>query len=205
MDRKNFITVFLLFIHVLRQGIVLVNGVYGVEWMPPSWRGLPLYCPAWCSSRELCCNCHSRSVFDFDNNPCRASIRAVGGLVDNSCNGNTVLEHTLSRLYNFPENICDIPGITKIILSENFILDIPNLSCLSNLTYLDLSSNNIATLRQASLVENRNLRFVDLSFNSITHIEAGVLESLSFFHNESESKLDDDIGRHGFDDNKVFL
>lgn len=188
MEVNIFLKASFLYLSVLRQCVVLGNNPFGVEWMPPNWHGLPLYCPEWCESTgnrymnsiELCCNCHSNSVFDFDNNPCRANISSLGDLVNNGCKGNTVLEHKFQRLYKFPDNMCDYPGITKIILSGNLILDVPNLACLSNLTYLDLSMNKITTLRQVSLIGNRNLRFVDLSFNSITQIETGVLDSLSF-------------------------
>lgn len=202
MEINIFLKASVLFLSVLRQCVVLGNNPFGEEWRLQHWDGLSLYCPGWCKStdnlilysKELCCNCHSITAFDFDNNPCRANISSLGEIVDGGCKGNTVLQHTFPKLYKFPDNVCDNPGITKIVFSGNLILDIPNLACLSNLTYLDLSRNKITTLRQASLVNNKNLRFVDLSSNSITHIETGVLESLSFLtmnlRNNSISTLD---------------
>ena len=135
-----------------------------MEWSPTGWDGLPLFCPSSCQQEAfhaLCCQCRSLSVFDFDKTPCRLRVSAGGEITPNNCEANTVLEHTYQNLYKFPENICDFPEITKIILSGNLILDIPDLSCLTNLTYLDLSWNKITTLQNVSLVEKRNIRFVD--------------------------------------------
>ena len=176
----------LYFVFVLHLGAVISSGPSGgewVEWSPTGWDGLPLYCPSYClqeTFHALCCQCESLSVFDFDQTPCRVGVSAGGEIIPNNCEGSTVLENTFHNLYKFPKNICDFPGITKIILSGNLILEIPDLSCLANLTYLDLSWNKITTLRNASLVGNRNLRSVNLSYNAITHIETGVLDSLAF-------------------------
>ena len=154
-----------------------------MEWSPTGWDGLPLFCPSSCQQEAfhlLCCQCRSLSVFDFDQTACRLGVSAGGKITPNNCEANTVLEHTYQNLYKFPKNICDFPSITKIILSGIFILEIPDISCLANLTYLDLSWNKITTLRNASLVGNRNLRSVNLSYNAITHMETGVLDSLTF-------------------------
>lgn len=84
----------------------------------------------------------------------------------------------MSILQFLPKNICHFPGITKINLAFNLITDIPNLSCIQNLTDLNLSYNKLSSLPK-SLTHNRNLRTVDLSGNYITRLETGVLAALS--------------------------
>ncbi|XP_062577146.1 uncharacterized protein LOC134239024 [Saccostrea cucullata] len=91
------------------------------------------------------------------------------------------LDYTFRNLQTFPRNLCDFPFIKLIRLSDNLLTGIPSLSCLPNLEILELSRNKISSLRKASLIHNRNLGYVDLSYNLITYIETGVLE-LSTFH-----------------------
>ncbi|XP_061190045.1 uncharacterized protein LOC133197875 [Saccostrea echinata] len=91
------------------------------------------------------------------------------------------LDYTFRNLQTFPENLCAFPLIKIIRLSGNLLTDIPALSCLPSLEILLLARNKISALKKVSLIHNKNLKYVDLSYNLIAYIETGVLE-LSSFH-----------------------
>uniref|UniRef100_A0A8W8HN53 TIR domain-containing protein n=1 Tax=Magallana gigas TaxID=29159 RepID=A0A8W8HN53_MAGGI len=154
-------------------------------WFPQGWSGYVLYCSNACKNVPLignkldsCCACHSKSVWDFSGTVSHLNVSNDGYLEGNKSARNIHVNFVKENLQFLPKNICHFPGITKINLAFNLITDIPNLSCIQNLTDLNLSYNKLSSLPK-SLTHNRNLRTVDLSGNYITRLETGVLAALS--------------------------
>ncbi|XP_048734523.1 uncharacterized protein LOC125650348 [Ostrea edulis] len=155
-------------------------------WKPRGWKGLQLYCPKQCNispstgdTKDVCCACKAESLLDYNHHFSHLNISKDGRLEGNTSADNIAVDYSGKHLVDFPHNICDFPGITRINFSSNHILEIPNLSCLPNLTHLDLSWNSLSALSNDSLTENWNLRFVNLSHNFITYIETGVLATMA--------------------------
>ena len=183
MDNDGLTTSLLRF--VIFTSIVLDDKAHGsntFSWRPQGWDGFPMFCPNTCKNaspggktRENCCACNAKSVWDFSKTFARVNVTSDGLLEGNVSARNIHVHFVQKYLKNFPANICDFPGITRINFSRNLIIDIPSLSCLPNLTHLDLSRNMISAVFKTSLIENRNLRIVDLSNNYITRLEIGTL------------------------------
>lgn len=178
-----------IFLSFCRAVVIVCDMDYNeaFRWIPNGWTGQALYCPDTChpvlgdreGSRESCCACSGRSIIYNVSDITYLGVQ-VNGLIEGRVSSRaSVLVHRSNGLQLFPSNICDFTAIIKIDLSNNLILDISNLQCLVNLTRLDLSKNKISVLRKHSLTKNRNLRFVDLSKNSITYLETGVLGTMS--------------------------
>jgi len=80
-------------------------------------------------------------------------------------------------LYNFSEAIYSLTGLKKLILrghGSNFVYS-ELLANLTNLEYLDLSSNNMKSFPEA-ISQLTNLQYLDLSFNSFTTISDAICE-----------------------------
>uniref|UniRef100_A0A8W8HN70 TIR domain-containing protein n=1 Tax=Magallana gigas TaxID=29159 RepID=A0A8W8HN70_MAGGI len=155
------------------------------QWKPQGWNGYVLFCPIACknvsiggTTKEGCCACHSKSVWDFSGTVSQLNLSNDGYLEGNKSARNIHVNFVKENLQFLPKNICNFPGITKINLSFNLITNIPNLSCVPNLTDLNLSYNKLSLLPK-TLTQNRNLRTVDLSGNYITRLETGVVAALS--------------------------
>ena len=151
-------------------------------WSPQGWNGFPMYCPNSCknvsvggTTLDACCACYAKSVWDFCKTVARVNVSSDGCLQGNESARNIHVHFVHKNLKSFPRNICDFPGITKIDFSFNLIIELSNLGCLPNLTHLDMSRNKISAVLTTSLIENRNLRMVDLSNNYITRLELGTL------------------------------
>ncbi|XP_056022181.1 uncharacterized protein LOC130055039 [Ostrea edulis] len=156
-------------------------------WKPRGWNGLELYCPNHCGGyhptgedKDICCACEAESLLDYNHRFSHLNISKDGYLEGNRSAENIALDYSGKHLQDFPTNICHFPGITRINFSFNLILEIPNLSCLPNLVHLDLSWNSLSAFPKDSLTENRNLRYVNLSHNFITYIEARIFGTLAF-------------------------
>lgn len=182
--RKLFIA-FLLLLKGLVRCAIISQERDTFQWKPQGWNGHVLYCPNTCkdvpvgeTTQDNCCACNSKSVWDFSKTNSHVNISTEGYLEGNESAKNINVNFIHKNLQFFPKNICQFPGITKINLSLNLITDIPNLSCLLNLTHLNLSWNKVCLLPK-TLTQNRNLRTVDLSGNYITRLETGVVAALS--------------------------
>lgn len=65
-----------------------------------------------------------------------------------------------------------LPSLQLLDLSENSLVSVPVLSdCTTSLKKLILTRNQIAKLKQDFLKDSFNLKYLDLSYNSIKHIE----------------------------------
>lgn len=90
----------------------------------------------------------------------------------------TSITITDSFLANFPPNACQFSAtLTHIDLSDNLISQ--NISknlfdCLNNLEYLDLSNNSISHIEANSFDNLNKLSVLDLSFNSILSIDSNL-------------------------------
>lgn len=80
-----------------------------------------------------------------------------------------------SFLPNFPSNICQFSAnLVSIVFSDNSIsqnITRNTFGCLNNLRYLDLSNNSIPYISQNSFDDLIKLTFLDLSYNNIVIIE----------------------------------
>ncbi|ESO89059.1 hypothetical protein LOTGIDRAFT_154137 [Lottia gigantea] len=131
---------------------------------------------------------------DCSTNPCSCCIYDTSGLIElsldvncqepnrsriiepgiNSNDDSYLIYQIDSCLTKLPENICEFPKIKSIVIKENKITEVPNLSCLSELVYLDLSYNKITTLKTGIFDSLTKLSVIRLQYNEIKTIEAGV-------------------------------
>lgn len=87
-----------------------------------------------------------------------------------------LLEYNGGHMTSFPKNICKFSNIVDINLSRNNIENVTNLSCLQFLDTLDLSENNIKTIKATHFSRMSYLRRLDLSYNLISYVEPGAFQ-----------------------------
>ena len=81
------------------------------------------------------------------------------------------LEYLDGRLTSFPENLCSFPNLLLITFANNFITDIGNVSCLTELNELYVQNNKLTSIRSNAFSELKHLRFLDISNNYIETLE----------------------------------
>ena len=83
----------------------------------------------------------------------------------------SVVEHTNNRLKKLPGNICSFAEIVKLMLTNNLIDEISDISCLQNVEIIGLSHNRINLIDNVTFNDLPLLRKLDLSYNDIKTIE----------------------------------
>ena len=96
-----------------------------------------------------------------------------------------------NRLESFNDGILELKNLKKLIISSNSISQLPDLSSLSNLEYLDCSSNGLLEIPESvfSLLKlktldfgyNHNIKSISHKINKLQH-----LESVNIYGNDIE-------------------
>ena len=94
----------------------------------------------------------------------------------------TRIDISFNRLVELPNNcFMDFQSLTKLQTDHNNITDLPNgvFDGMSKLTYLDVSANGITTLPNGVFDDMGKLTYLDLSANRITTLQNGVFDDMS--------------------------
>ncbi|KAK6188741.1 hypothetical protein SNE40_004857 [Patella caerulea] len=131
-------------------------------------------------------------IWRYCDGCCQFNLQALNNLnINESCEINStsyfvssrpndtnfLVSHRHSCLPSIPENICEFPRIQYLDLENNIIRELPMLSCLRQLVFLDFSRNQIGILKTGIFDGLNKLRYIDLSRNKIHTIEMGVFHS----------------------------
>ena len=130
---------------------------------------------------DHCCACDSVKPWEIGQIPTNSMLVEYlipGGTMTSLCplpNYNSslpsIVEHTNERLKSLPGNMCSFTEIVKLVLSNNVIDEISNISCLRNVEIIDLSHNKINRIYNTTFNDLPLLRKLDLSHNEIKTID----------------------------------
>ncbi|CAG5106181.1 Similar to lgr4: Leucine-rich repeat-containing G-protein coupled receptor 4 (Danio rerio) [Cotesia congregata] len=84
-------------------------------------------------------------------------------------------ENKISEINNALNNLVQLK---TLILENNQLIDIPNISNLKNLEYFSVSNNNLTSLKRYNFDNLLNLKILKLSHNGLTEIIPGTFNKL---------------------------
>ena len=95
----------------------------------------------------------------------------------------THLDISRNRITNIAEAkwLCQLPHLQRLLLHDNNIHTIPNMSfrCMLNLETLDLSSNQIRTIQNEAFLNLKNLRNLSIADNALLQVPSSSFQNLA--------------------------